>query len=39
MMLKSAGHRTILLNDKFTTVGVGVVRTGGSYWITEIFVA
>lgn len=39
MMLKSAGHRTILLNDKFTTVGVGVVKAGGRYWITEIFYA
>jgi uncharacterized protein YkwD len=39
MMLKSSGHRTILLNDKFTTVGVGVVKAGGRYWITEIFYA
>lgn len=37
MMLKSATHREILLNGTFEHVGVGVVRRGGSYWVTEIF--
>lgn len=37
MMLKSASHRDILLNGNFDRVGVGVVRRGGSYWVTEIF--
>jgi uncharacterized protein YkwD len=39
MMMNSAGHRTILLNQKFNRVGVGVVKRGSNYWITEIFVA
>ena len=39
MMLKSAGHREILLNGAFDRVGVGVVRRGGSHWVTEIFYA
>jgi uncharacterized protein YkwD len=37
MMMKSAGHRDILLNGNFDRVGVGVVKSGGSYWVTEIF--
>lgn len=39
MMMKSAGHREILLNGIFDSVGVGVVRRGGTYWVTEIFFA
>jgi uncharacterized protein YkwD len=39
MMMKSAGHRDILLNGIFDRVGVGVVKRGGSYWVTEIFYA
>jgi len=39
MMLKSSGHRQILLNGTFDRVGVGVVRRGGSYWVTEVFYA
>jgi uncharacterized protein YkwD len=39
MMLKSSGHRQNLLNGAFDRVGVGVVRRGGSYWVTEIFYA
>jgi uncharacterized protein YkwD len=39
MMLKSAGHRSILLNGTFERVGVGVVKKGRSYWVTEIFYA
>lgn len=39
MMLKSAGHRDILLNGAFDRVGVGVVKKGTNYWVTEIFYA
>lgn len=39
MMMKSAVHRDILLNGTFDRVGVGVVKRGGSYWVTEIFYA
>jgi uncharacterized protein YkwD len=39
MMLNSAGHRGVLLNGAFDRVGVGVVKRGGNYWVTEIFYA
>jgi uncharacterized protein YkwD len=39
MMMNSAAHRDTLLNGGFDRVGVGVVRRGGSYWVTEIFYA
>lgn len=39
MMLNSAGHRSVLLNGAFDRVGVGVVKRGGNYWVTEIFYA
>ena len=31
-------HRANLLNRQFTRVGVGVVRSGNSYWITQDFI-
>ena len=39
LMLKSASHRSILLNGGFDSVGIGVVKKGGRYWVTEIFFA
>ena len=39
MMMRSDGHRSILLNGGFQRVGIGVVRKGGTYWVTEIFYA
>lgn len=39
MMMKSTGHRDVLLNGIFDRVGVGVVKKGRSYWVTEIFYA
>jgi uncharacterized protein YkwD len=38
MMMRSAGHRANILGA-FVNVGVGVVRAGGRYWVTEIFFA
>jgi uncharacterized protein YkwD len=38
MMMRSAGHRANILGA-FNRVGVGVVKKGDLYWVTEIFVA
>jgi uncharacterized protein YkwD len=38
MLMRSAGHRANLLGG-FDRVGVGVVKRGARYWVTEIFVA
>ena len=38
MMMKSGGHRANLLGG-FNAMGVGVVRRGGRFWVTEIFFA
>lgn len=39
MMMRSSSHRSILLNGGFDRVGIGVVRKGGRFWVTEIFYA
>jgi uncharacterized protein YkwD len=36
--LSSAAHRNVLLNREFTQAGVGVVRSGTDYWITQNFI-
>jgi uncharacterized protein YkwD len=38
MMMGSAGHRVNILGG-FDAVGVGVVKKGRRYWVTEIFFA
>jgi uncharacterized protein YkwD len=38
MMMRSGGHRANLLGG-FNAMGVGVVRKGGRFWVTEIFFA
>jgi uncharacterized protein YkwD len=38
MMMGSAGHRANILGG-FDTIGVGVVKKGRRYWVTEIFFA
>jgi uncharacterized protein YkwD len=38
MLMRSTGHRANLLGG-FDRVGVGVVKRGSRYWVTEIFVA
>ena len=35
--LGNPGHRSNLLDDRFTHGGVGVARRGNSYWITQLF--
>jgi uncharacterized protein YkwD len=37
-MMRSTGHRQNLLGG-FDAVGVGVVKRGGRFWVTEIFFA
>lgn len=38
IFLNDTQHRAILLNRQFTRVGVGVVRSGNTYWITQDFI-
>jgi hypothetical protein len=37
MFLASPGHRVNMLNPVYNTVGIGVVRSEKSYWVTEDF--
>ena len=37
MFLASPGHRANMLNPAYTHVGIGVVHSGGDFWITEDF--
>jgi uncharacterized protein YkwD len=37
MMMKSSSHRGNILGTAFTSVGMGVVKKGRRFWITEIF--
>jgi uncharacterized protein YkwD len=36
--MSSSGHRRNILLPGYTRVGVGVVKSGGRVWVTEIFV-
>jgi uncharacterized protein YkwD len=36
-LMDSRAHRRNILSRAFTRVGVGVVRSGGRVWVTEIF--
>jgi uncharacterized protein YkwD len=36
-LMDSRSHRRNILSRSFTKVGVGVVRSGGRVWVTEIF--
>ncbi len=37
MFLASSGHRANMLNPAYNSVGIGVVQSGRSYWVTEDF--
>jgi hypothetical protein len=39
MFLASPGHRANMLNPAYNSVGIGVVQSGRSYWVTEDFAA
>ena len=36
-LMDSKGHRTNILETAYTTVGIGIVCTGGRVWVTELF--
>jgi uncharacterized protein YkwD len=38
LMMRSAGHRSNLLGA-FDVIGIGVVKRGARFWVTEIFYA
>jgi hypothetical protein len=37
LLMNSSGHRANILRDGYTHVGVGVVESGGTYWVAEVF--
>jgi uncharacterized protein YkwD len=37
MMMESTTHRNVILGALFQRVGIGVVKQGGRFWVTEIF--
>lgn len=36
-LMASAQHRSEVLDPRFTGIGVGVIQSGGSLWVTEVF--
>lgn len=36
--MNSPGHRANILNEKFNQIGVGVVKSGGTYYWTQMFI-
>ena len=36
--MSSAEHRGVMLDPRFRLAGVGVARSGDTYWITQIFI-
>ncbi len=36
-MMASAPHRADILDNRFTGIGVGVVQSGATLWVTEVF--
>lgn len=36
-LLASSEHRDVMLAKRFARAGVGVARSGGSYWITQVY--
>jgi hypothetical protein len=36
-LMASTHHREELLDPRFTGIGIGVVQSGGSLWVTEVF--
>ena len=35
--MRSGGHRANILNPAMRHIGIGIVRSGGTLWVTEIF--
>lgn len=38
-LMESSSHRDNVLDGRFSMVGVGVARSGDTFWITQVFVA
>jgi uncharacterized protein YkwD len=38
MLMQSSGHRANILAAGYSQVGIGVVRSGGTVWVTMDFV-
>jgi len=38
LFMGSSGHRANILNASYSQVGIGVVRSGGTVWVTIDFV-
>jgi uncharacterized protein YkwD len=36
-LMSNATHRGNILDPRFTEIGIGVAQSGGSYWMTQIF--
>ena len=36
--MDSPGHRDVMLDSRFQVAGVGVARSGDTYWLTQIYV-
>lgn len=36
--LNSADHRKVMLDSRFRLAGVGVARSGDTYWLTQIYI-
>ena len=37
-LMASESHRHVLLSGRYTVVGIGVVRSGDRWWVTQDFV-
>ena len=37
-LIQSAEHRPVMLNPNFTEVGIGIARSGSTFWFTQVFV-
>lgn len=37
LLMNSSGHRANILREGYTHVGVGVVQSGGLYWVAQVF--
>ncbi len=37
LLMNSPGHRANILRSGYTHVGVGVVNSGGTYWVAQVF--
>lgn len=38
LFMNSAGHRANVLHSGYTHIGVGIVKRGTSYYVTQIFI-